>query len=269
VTTATECLSRAHVIASEAGEGFWEATSQAELGRLAAGGGDLGEAATRLEDSRVRFVEIGHQWGLALALLSLGMVRSHQVHLAAAEQHVREALDLFETLGERGGVLGCLEGLAVIQLRQGKAGAAARLLGAIDRLRELTGFSPWGATEAELAEARSAATLALGAALFEQLARQGHAATLDEVLASLHDVPRPEMQKAPPGVEQLTPREREVAGLIAQGLTSHQIAQRLVISDKTADVHADHIRSKLGLRSRAEIAAWAVVHGLTRSTPGQ
>ena len=62
--------------------------------------------------------------------------------------------------------------------------------------------------------------------------------------------------------EGLSAREAEVAALIARGHTSREIAQTLVISEKTADSHADHIRTKLGLRSRAEIAAWAVTHHL-------
>jgi DNA-binding NarL/FixJ family response regulator len=60
----------------------------------------------------------------------------------------------------------------------------------------------------------------------------------------------------------LTAREREVAGLIARGLTSRKIAEALHISEKTVDCHADHIRTKLDLGSRVEIAAWAVAHGL-------
>jgi predicted ATPase/DNA-binding CsgD family transcriptional regulator len=60
----------------------------------------------------------------------------------------------------------------------------------------------------------------------------------------------------------LTAREREIAGLIARGLTSRKIAEALHISEKTVDCHADHIRTKLDLGSRVEIAAWAVAHGL-------
>lgn len=60
----------------------------------------------------------------------------------------------------------------------------------------------------------------------------------------------------------LTAREREVAGLIARGLTSRKIAKALHISEKTVDCHADHIRTKLDLGSRVEIAAWAVAYGL-------
>jgi predicted ATPase/DNA-binding NarL/FixJ family response regulator/Tfp pilus assembly protein PilF len=54
----------------------------------------------------------------------------------------------------------------------------------------------------------------------------------------------------------LTPREREVASLIAQGLTNRQIAEQLVISHRTAMRHVEHILSKLGVHSRAQIAAW-------------
>ncbi|MBV9546612.1 MAG: helix-turn-helix transcriptional regulator [Chloroflexi bacterium] len=63
------------------------------------------------------------------------------------------------------------------------------------------------------------------------------------------------------------PRRRKVAALIAQGLTSAEIAERLVITPRTADTHADNIRSKLGLRSRTEIASWATGHGLSSSDP--
>ena len=54
----------------------------------------------------------------------------------------------------------------------------------------------------------------------------------------------------------LTPREREVAGLVAEGLTNRQIAEKLVISERTAETHVEQIRSKLGFRSRAQIAGW-------------
>ncbi len=57
---------------------------------------------------------------------------------------------------------------------------------------------------------------------------------------------------------QLTPRESEVAGLIAEGLTNGQLAERLFISPKTASVHVSNILAKLGLSTRAEIAAWHI-----------
>lgn len=54
-------------------------------------------------------------------------------------------------------------------------------------------------------------------------------------------------------LDQLTPREREVARLIAQGMTSGQIAQRLSISDRTVDAHRRNIAEKTGLRRVADI----------------
>src|SRR5581483_380170 len=61
-----------------------------------------------------------------------------------------------------------------------------------------------------------------------------------------------------PGRSLLTPRQREVAALVAQGLSNRQIAERLVITERTAESHVERIRTRLGFRSRAQIAAWYV-----------
>ena len=60
----------------------------------------------------------------------------------------------------------------------------------------------------------------------------------------------------------LTGRELEVAELVAQGLTNHAIASRLSIASRTAEAHVENIRRKLGVRSRAQIAAWVTEHRL-------
>jgi len=62
----------------------------------------------------------------------------------------------------------------------------------------------------------------------------------------------------------LTGRELEVAQLIADGLTNQAIARRLAIAPRTAEAHAENIRRKLQVRSRAQIAAWVTEHRLTR-----
>jgi DNA-binding NarL/FixJ family response regulator len=56
----------------------------------------------------------------------------------------------------------------------------------------------------------------------------------------------------------LSPRELEVAQLVTLGLTNAQIGRRLAIRRRTVDAHLEHIRSKLGVTSRARIAVWAV-----------
>ena len=54
----------------------------------------------------------------------------------------------------------------------------------------------------------------------------------------------------------LSKREREVAALVAEGLTNREIAERLFIAERTAEYHVEQIRNKLGFRSRTQIAAW-------------
>jgi DNA-binding CsgD family transcriptional regulator len=64
------------------------------------------------------------------------------------------------------------------------------------------------------------------------------------------------------GPVELTPREREVLALVAEGLTNAELAERLYISPRTAGVHVSNILSKLGMSSRTEAAAWAVRSGI-------
>ena len=65
-----------------------------------------------------------------------------------------------------------------------------------------------------------------------------------------------------PSQEPLTPRQREVAALIALGLKNRQIANELVLSELTVDVHVRNIMARLGVRSRTRIAVWAAERGL-------
>jgi len=93
-----------------------------------------------------------------------------------------------------------------------------------------------------------------------------HALTFKDAFASLgrDGTRRGQMKK--PG-DPLAPREREIAALIAQGLSNREIAARLTISERTAEAHVQHILNKLRGRSRSQIAAWAVQHGLLTQSP--
>jgi DNA-binding NarL/FixJ family response regulator len=82
--------------------------------------------------------------------------------------------------------------------------------------------------------------------------------TLDRALALKH---RFEAAAAQPRArlsasDTLTAREREIASLMADGLSNRDIAEKLVISELTVDVHVKHILGKLGFRSRAQVAGW-------------
>jgi DNA-binding CsgD family transcriptional regulator len=65
----------------------------------------------------------------------------------------------------------------------------------------------------------------------------------------------------------LSLREEEVASLIAQGLKNREIAAELVLSERTVHAHVRNVLDKLGLTSRAQIAAWASAHGIREQSP--
>jgi non-specific serine/threonine protein kinase len=77
----------------------------------------------------------------------------------------------------------------------------------------------------------------------------------------------PAAARVPERSAPLTRRERQVAALVATGRTNRQIGRALGIAEKTAEVHVHHIMGKLGARSRAEVAVWAVSQGLRQPTP--
>ena len=60
----------------------------------------------------------------------------------------------------------------------------------------------------------------------------------------------------------LTRREAEVAALAARGLTNRDIAAQLFLSVRTVEVHVDHVLTKLGFRTRTQLAAWVLEEGL-------
>lgn len=64
------------------------------------------------------------------------------------------------------------------------------------------------------------------------------------------------------GLSALTPRERDILALVAEGRSNQQIAEQLVISERTARTHVSHVLSKLNLTSRTQAALVAIREGL-------
>jgi DNA-binding NarL/FixJ family response regulator len=67
----------------------------------------------------------------------------------------------------------------------------------------------------------------------------------------------------PPGLASLTDREREVVGLVAEGLSNDEIARKLVVSPLTAKTHVSRAMTKLNARDRAQLVVFAYEYGLT------
>jgi DNA-binding CsgD family transcriptional regulator len=98
---------------------------------------------------------------------------------------------------------------------------------------------------------RAATAAREGAGLVRALGMTAWTARADALEARLRRTRTPELSR----------RESEVAGLVAEGLSNREIARRLVVSERTAETHVQHILTKLGFASRSQIAAWAVRRG--------
>ena len=85
-------------------------------------------------------------------------------------------------------------------------------------------------------------------------------AALDEEDPMPGGAPRPQPPRASQTLGPLTQRERGVAALVARGLSNRQIADELVLSERTAEGHVEQILNRLGYNTRAQIAAWVVKH---------
>ena len=107
------------------------------------------------------------------------------------------------------------------------------------------------------------ARTALGQAAYQAAFTGGAALTFDQTIAYAldHAPARRTAETSTHGpASVLTRREREVAELVAEGLSDRQIATRLVIAQRTAESHVGNILRKLDFTSRTQIIAWATQH---------
>jgi DNA-binding NarL/FixJ family response regulator len=89
----------------------------------------------------------------------------------------------------------------------------------------------------------------------------GAAHDADRAAGLLRDLGVSASRAGPKGLQPLTNREKEVLGLLGEGLTNADIAERLYISPRTVEQHVAHVLAKLGLNNRTEAAAEAVRRG--------
>jgi DNA-binding NarL/FixJ family response regulator len=150
----------------------------------------------------------------------------------------------------------CLDLLAILCAAD-EPRRACRLLGAAMCVRETMGSSRAPADTPQVERAESIARRSLSSLEWESEFAAGRG-------LSLHQAVLFALESAPPAtlVGPLSQREREVAMLIGRGLSNREISDTLVLSVRTIEAHVGHVLNKLGLRSRAQIAVWAVEHGL-------
>ncbi|MGF6881370.1 putative ATPase/DNA-binding NarL/FixJ family response regulator [Nocardia sp. GAS34] len=156
----------------------------------------------------------------------------------------------------------CLETLAWIAADQHHARRAAVLMGAANSLGRVTGGSALMFRDLHVyrEECVRSSRKALGERAFVAARQRGAAMSFDTAagfaLGERAEATEPDFRSA----GNLTKREHQVADLVARGLTNKAIAARLVISQRTAEGHVEHILRKLGFTSRLQIAAWAAEH---------
>ncbi|MFC4605077.1 ATP-binding protein [Rhodococcus kronopolitis] len=196
-------------------------------------------------------------WTLGLVLWELGDDNNR------AEELVREGLSHTRMAGDAVSAGWCLQILAWIGASEHKWERAAVLMGATEVLcRGLGGTTvivPTLLARHQEVERRTRQALGGG---FESVFGRGRGFTPAEAFAfALEEDVTPAPRSGDGGPVKLTRREQQVAELVAQGLTNREVAGKLVIAQRTAQGHVEHVLAKLGFTSRAQIAAWMAERG--------
>ncbi|WP_394428452.1 ATP-binding protein [Streptomyces sp. SGAir0957] len=204
----------------------------------------------------------GEQWarGWALWVKSVGLwLRGdHEEAVACSREGLRSKAVLHDLMG----IAHCLEGLAWYAARVRRFDRVAALQGAADALwRRSAKEARFGIPVLhELhAEAAAQARSALGDEGCRDAFAEGGLLPLDAVVELALTVgPGAATAAGSPAcgpADALTPRERQVSALVGDGLTNREVAAELAVSKRTVDSHVEHILTKLGFTSRAQIAA--------------
>src|SRR5215218_854024 len=238
-------------------------------GMIALRRGELEHSVTLHEQSLELFREIHNTQGIITCLGHLGLLALIRGDYESAPTLLRESLRLAWQLDYKQSIQHCLYTLACVTACRQQPVRAARLWGAVEGMEKAYGahLTPiilsltnyeghLSGGRSQLGEEGFAVAWAKGKAMSLGQAIE-YALSDEEEREPLTLVPVPEQQPPPDErTERLTRREREVALLVARGLTNRQIAQELSVSRNTTNNHVARILRKLGLRSRAQIAAW-------------
>jgi DNA-binding CsgD family transcriptional regulator len=204
---------------------------------------------------------LGESLHRASALIALGLDAWRRGDPVRAVELQRSALEIKLGLDDQLGTAAGVEALAWGVGALGQHNRAAQLLGTAAVLWDSTGNSLAtllpeliGDHDKSVATARSA----LGEQGYAAAFRRGRQMPLAQVLDQAEHTRRSTRsgQADAYGAGSLTSREKEIAGLLAQGLSNKAIARSLVIAQRTAETHVRNVLVKLGLTSRSQVAAW-------------
>jgi non-specific serine/threonine protein kinase len=247
------------------------------LAEVAQAQGDVHRAQRLYDEALAEARARGDNHAVAHALRELARLHRTRGNPDRALALLHESAALYVPLKDIrcAGIL--LEDLAGVLCERGRPTDATRLMAAAESIRELIGKPLIRAQIAPHARDLATVRRRLDPESFMTAWAEGRSMTWEQGVAfavTLDDAPAggseagvpggqaPGSPSPEPALPGLTPRESEVARLLSRGLSNRQIAEALVISERTADSHVYRLLNKLGFSSRAQIAVWAVTHGL-------
>lgn len=239
------------------------------LAQIALAEGNRAAAEVLWAECLVAAEEIGYRRGSILARLGQARIAIDSGRHARAWQSLQAAKATILDLGMKEHLAGYLETVAPLLCARQHPELAIRCLGAAAALRDRIGVPCPPFQQRRLDEFWSQAHAQLEKGPGSDAWRSGRAAEIDPLLAEVasqversldptsQQATGAPLTKSPRSAHQpLSPREREVASLVAEGLSNREIARVLRLSKRTVDSHVEHIRRKLQATSRTQIAIW-------------
>jgi non-specific serine/threonine protein kinase len=230
------------------------------LGLIKGLGGDHETGLGLLSECIRLTTERGELYWRSYALWASAQVEMRRREPERAEAASKEALGLQRQLDNRLGMAFNIDTLAWIAQRQGRHDRAARLFGAAaavwDAVRAAPGFFANFAAEHDEHEAQ--ARTVLGEEAFQEAFSRGRQLSLAQTIDYALEVKKLARSRTEENVHPmpLTRRERQIAELVARGNTNKEIAEGLVIAQRTVEGHVQNILAKLDFSSRAQIGGW-------------
>jgi predicted ATPase/DNA-binding CsgD family transcriptional regulator/Tfp pilus assembly protein PilF len=251
-------------IGRELGDRGWEALVLNNLGRVAYYQGHFAAAYALHEQSLAIRRQVGDRRGTATSLGDLGDVAHQQANYTVALRLREESLSLWQQLDDPWGLAYALEGFAELAAVREQHGLVIRLVAASTVQREAIRAPRSPASAERMQRLVESARRRLGRVQAADAWAEGQRLSAAEAVLATTSLRQPHVAPAaaaePPG--HLSRREREVATLITRGLTNRQIADALVIGERTVHTHVANVLDKLELTSRTQIATWGVAQGL-------
>lgn len=223
--------------------------------------GRFEEAVAALEDVAARAVAFGNPWMESMCFYFGGIALHLAGELERAETFHHRALALRAKHGFQTSVAESLEGLAAVVSAQGSYAEAARIYGAAARIRDDLGFGHRPGRENLYEMHVTGLRSTMGDEAFEAAWAEGAGLSLNDAV-SYATRARGERVRPSMGWASLTPTELAVVRAVREGLTNPEIGERLFIARSTVKTHLAHVFAKVGVGSRAELAAAAAQRGI-------